>query len=178
MKKKLILEKKIRYDRSVEEHRCLPLILTDNKEAILYHKIKQSFVMTTGDFTLEILKGNYTVAFYWRDRPYNIYVFRNKKHQVTGMYINIVGRTKISPTEVSFEDLIIDIVIDSKGNFAILDEDELPESLEKFKNGSVKLVLENLLADLTQLTHQIINRSEVIIREHKLYIQNQQASRK
>lgn len=45
---------------------------------------------------------------------------------------------------VSFEDLIIDIMVLPNGEYFILDEDELPESLGNFEGGYVKKALYGL----------------------------------
>ena len=42
---------------------------------------------------------------------------------------------------MSFEDLIIDILVLPSGEYFILDEDELPESLEEFEDGYVNEAL-------------------------------------
>ena len=43
---------------------------------------------------------------------------------------------------VSFEDLIIDIMVLPNGEYFILDEDELPEPLGNFEGGYVKALYE------------------------------------
>ncbi len=45
---------------------------------------------------------------------------------------------------VSFEDLIIDIMVLPNGEYFILDEDELPEPLGNFEGGYVKKALYGL----------------------------------
>ncbi len=50
---------------------------------------------------------------------------------------------------MSFEDLIIDILVLPSGEYFILDEDELPESLEEFEDGYVNEAL-NVLEEIIQ----------------------------
>lgn len=52
---------------------------------------------------------------------------------------------------MSFEDLIIDILVLPSGEYFILDEDELPESLEEFEDGYVNEAL-HVLEEIIQKT--------------------------
>lgn len=162
-----IIEKKIKYDHSIVEYRCLPLKILDGREAILYHKIIQAFELPLKEHIINIPKGSYTVAFYWSDRPYNVYVFRNKKNQVIALYINIVKNTQISKKSIEFYDLILDIVVTPDGKFNVLDIDELTESLEEFENGEVYLTLKSLISSLSKIKNELINESEKILKYNR-----------
>lgn len=165
MKNKLIIEKKIRYDSSIVEYQCLPVKVLNNKEAVLYHKVKRSFEMPVDNSILKVPKGSYTLAFYWCDKPYNVYVFGDGNNQIIGLYINIVKHTEINQKAVTFNDLIIDIVITPSGKYSVLDEDELPEALDIFEGGNVNVVLKKLLYSLTPITNYIITESEEILKK-------------
>ncbi len=66
-----------------------------------------------------------------------------------GSYFNVVKNTQITDELVSFEDLIIDILVLPSGEYFILDEDELPESLEEFEDGYVNEAL-HVLEEIIQ----------------------------
>ena len=55
---------------------------------------------------------------------------------------------------VSFEDLIIDIMVLPNGEYFILDEDELTEPLGNFEGGYVKKVLYELKEIIQKSFHQ------------------------
>ncbi|HAP3026871.1 TPA: DUF402 domain-containing protein [Enterococcus faecalis] len=162
-----IIERKIKYDHSIVEYSCVPLKVLNNQEAVLYHKITEPFEMKIGGSILKIPSGSYTVAFYWCDRPYNVYVFRNQQDEVIGLYINIVKDTDINPTFVTFRDLIIDLVIEPNGTYAVLDENELTEPLTKFENGTVSSVLNQLIASVTEMKDAMIKKSAHILKQNK-----------
>ncbi|NEX80349.1 DUF402 domain-containing protein [Bacillus thermocopriae] len=113
--------------------------------------------------------GSYTIAYYWEDRPYNLYFWRDKDGNYLASYFNIVKNTKFEENVVSFEDLIIDVLALPNGEYFILDEDELPEALERFENGSVKRSLETLLSSIHHILSQTIKESESIY-NHQRFI--------
>jgi len=112
--------------------------------------------MTANDTKLIIPKGSYTIAYYWKDRPYNLYVWRDIKGKYLGSYFNIVKNTQIKDEVVSFEDLIIDIMVLPNGEYFILDEDELPEPLGNFEGGYVKEALYGLKEIIQKELPQIV----------------------
>ncbi|PGO25378.1 DUF402 domain-containing protein [Bacillus cereus] len=135
-----IIERKIRYDATTVDHICL-LIEAQPEKIILYHEVQYSFTMAANDKKLTIPKGSYTAAYYWRNRPYNLYVWRDQDGSYLGSYFNIVKNTYITDGVVSFEDLILDIMVLPSGEYFILDEDELQEPLEQFEDGYVEKAL-------------------------------------
>lgn len=143
------------------------LLTVQNQSAVLFHIIEDTFTMKANQAQLTIPKGSYTIAYYWEDRPYNLYFWRDHKGKYLGSYFNIVKNTLISDRMVCFEDLIIDILVLPNGEYFILDEDELPESLEKFENGSVQQALNLLTKSIHNVLLQTISESEGIYAHEK-----------
>ena len=158
-----IIERKIRYDATTVDHACL-LIETQPDNIVLYHEVQYSFTMEANDKKLTIPKGSYTVAYYWRNRPYNLYVWRDQDGSYLGSYFNIVKNTYITDEVVSFEDLIVDIMVLPSGEFFILDEDELPEPLEQFEGGYVEKTLHTVLNTIQELLPNIIIETATIFK--------------
>lgn len=75
--KSKIVERKIRYDSTIVEHTCL-LLEKQLQSIVLFHEVQYSFTMTAHSASLTIPKGSYTIAYYWEDRPYNLYIWRDK----------------------------------------------------------------------------------------------------
>lgn len=73
--------------------------------------------------------GDITVAFFWEDRPYTLYVWRLKNGTVLH-YFNIADRITLSPAEFVWRDLVIDILIVNRNDPHILDSNELPACLD------------------------------------------------
>ncbi|MFF3100039.1 DUF402 domain-containing protein [Viridibacillus arvi] len=155
-----IIERKIRYDSTVVEYSCM-LLKAQNHNFVLFHEILDSFTMIANhQKKLTISKGSYTIAYYWKDRPYNLYIWRDNKGNYIGSYFNIVKNTYMIDNLVSFEDLIIDILVLPNGDYFILDEDELPKPLDQFEDGLVQQTLNSLTDSLDILLTQIISETE------------------
>lgn len=163
-----MIERKIRYDSKFVDYKC-SLLSAQNQSLVLFHIIKESFTMQVNHNNITIPVGSYTIAYYWEDRPYNLYFWRDRQGNYLASYFNIVKNTKFEENMVSFEDLIIDILALPNGNYFILDEDELPEALERFENGSVKRALETLLSSINDVLSQTIAESKSIY-NHKIFI--------
>ncbi|GAF65168.1 hypothetical protein BTS2_2066 [Bacillus sp. TS-2] len=155
MKNEVMLERSIKYNGKTVTLACQPLLVAYHQSAILFHAISTPFEMKKEDFLLKIPKGSYTIAFYWQSKPYNIYLFKDDNHQLLGFYINIVKNTSIDHQSVTFQDLIIDIAVMPNGEFTILDEEELPCSLDEYENGTVKQALLDLQSSLPSLINKI-----------------------
>ncbi|MCU5380407.1 DUF402 domain-containing protein [Bacillus cereus] len=153
-----IIERKIRYDGTTVDHACL-LIEAQQDKIVLYHEVQYSFTMVANDTKLTIPKGSCTIAYYWRNRPYNLYVWRDQSGSYLGSYFNIVKNTCITDEVVSFEDLILDIMVLPSGEFFILDEDELPEPLEHFEDGYVVKALHTAKNAIQELLPKIISET-------------------
>ena len=154
-KEKKIIERKIRYDSTIVETDCVLLEVKDQK-ITLFHKIEESFTMKGNSYELTIPKGSYTLAYYWKDRPYNLYIWRDKNGAYLGSYFNIVKNTHFTDAMLSFEDLIIDLLVFPNGDYFILDEDELPMPFHQFENGSVQQSLQDLIHSLPIFTSQTL----------------------
>ena len=162
-----IIERKIRYDSIVVEHICL-LLKAKNQHVVLFHEIMDAFTMKAGPIELNIPIGSYTIAYYWKDRPYNLYIWRDNEGNYLGSYFNIVKNTYMADKLLSFEDLIIDIMVLPDGSHFILDEEELPVPLEQFESGSVKQALNSLLDSIDILLSQIIEESGKLYKHNDL----------
>lgn len=159
-----IIERKIRYDGTTIDHACL-LIEAQQDKIILYHEVQYSFTMAANDKKLTIPKGSYTVAYYWGNRPYNLYVWRDQDGGYLGSYFNIVKNTCITDEVVSFEDLILDIMILPSGEFFILDEVELPKSLEQFEDGYVEKALHTVKNTIQESLPKIISETATLYKK-------------
>jgi len=103
-------------------------------------------------------------AFYWTDRPYVLYSWFNKDSQAIGYYFNVADSIALLPHEFSWRDLIVDILILPTRQIEILDEDEIPESLDpemKKHIESVKQLLlqtnQTIIAETSEILNLYIN---------------------
>ncbi|WP_409346288.1 DUF402 domain-containing protein [Paenibacillus sp. MBLB4367] len=143
-----MIERKIRYDGSVVEYDCT-LLDRGEHHAVLLHRVASPFSIPAGEAELLVPSGSHTIAFYWTDKAYNAYLWRDESGSYIGSYFNIVRHTWISDEAVIFEDMIVDVVALPCGSFFVLDEEELPCSLELFEKGSVQASLASLTDSLS-----------------------------
>lgn len=162
-----IIERKIRYDSKIVEYKC-HLLSAQNDCVVLFHLINKPFTMKGNDFQLDIPVGSYTIAYYWLERPYNLYFWRDQAGDYLGSYFNIVKNTKFEEGIVTFEDLIIDVLALPNGEHFLLDEDELPEPLETFENGLAKQGLDTLLTSIDEVLTKTIAETESIYHHEKM----------
>ncbi|MFS0783177.1 DUF402 domain-containing protein [Bacillus sp. 1P06AnD] len=154
-----MIERKIRYDSTVVDTDC-ELLKWEGQHMVLFHEIVEPFTMQGSSYELTIPKGSYTVAHYWADRPYNVYVWRDYRGTYLGAYFNLVQQTNLMEHMVSFEDMIIDVLSFPDGSYCILDEDELPVSLPLFEEGSVLRHLNALLECMDSLLHGLVSDTQ------------------
>jgi uncharacterized protein len=155
-----IIERKIGYDGKLVEHHCR-LLKAGVEDVVLFHRIKDAFTMTTNQSSLTIPEGSYTLAHYWKARAYNVYIWRDHRGEYLGSYFNIVRNTNINNEVVSFEDLIIDVLVFADGKASVLDEEELPVSMEEFENGYVLEELQLLVDSLGGFLPKLISETRV-----------------
>ncbi|MGD6958762.1 DUF402 domain-containing protein [Rossellomorea aquimaris] len=153
-----IIERKIGYDGKSVEHHCR-LLKAGVEDVVLFHKIEGAFTMTTNQSSLTIPEGSYTLAYYWKDRAYNVYIWRDHRGEYLGSYFNIVRNTNVNNEVVSFEDLIIDVLVFPDGIASVLDEEELPVSMEEFENGYVLEELQILVDSIESFLPKLISET-------------------
>jgi predicted RNA-binding protein associated with RNAse of E/G family len=65
-----------------------------------------------------------TYAYYWSDRPYNVYHWVAADGRTIAYYVNLAGRVTIRQDAVEWDDLAVDLLITPDGAIRVLDEDE------------------------------------------------------
>lgn len=145
-----IIERKIQYDSKVVEHAC-QVLKADSEVMVLFHEITNSFAIEANGSVMTIPQGSYTIAYYWLNRPYNVYMWKDQNGNDIGSYFNIVRNTTFQHNSITFEDLIVDLLIFPDGETAVLDLDELPEQLSGFEEGHVDRSLQELIQSLDTL---------------------------
>jgi predicted RNA-binding protein associated with RNAse of E/G family len=78
---------------------------------------------------LLLAPGDETIALYWEDRPYTLYIWRRKSSPQPVYYFNIADQISLSRREFVWRDLVVDILVDERG-IHVLDEHELPADIE------------------------------------------------
>ncbi|HEY3248360.1 MAG TPA: DUF402 domain-containing protein [bacterium] len=69
-----------------------------------------------------------TYAYYWTDRPYNVYHWVDADGRTIAFYINLSNHTSIRQDAVEWFDLAIDLLITPDGAIRVLDEEDTAET--------------------------------------------------
>ena len=102
--------------------------------------------------------GDETIALYWEDRPYTLYVWRRQAAQDTVFYFNIADQISLTPQEFIWRDLAVDILVDSSG-VHVLDEHELPADLDADLGRYINEAQAHILVhyeDIIQKAHMLL----------------------
>ncbi len=105
--------------------------------------------------------GTVTYAYYWTDRPYNVYHWVDADGRTIAFYINLAGGTAIRQDAVEWHDLAIDLMITPDGAIRILDEDDTaamtPAAFSQVTSARAQVLAEReaLLAEVGASTERL-----------------------
>ncbi|HLY21503.1 MAG TPA: DUF402 domain-containing protein [bacterium] len=116
-----VLEVKRRLDGSVRTYPCEAVEIAADRAVLLYRLPGQGRVAD-----LVLPAGTLTVAYYWLDRPYNVYHWMAPSGETLAYYFNLSGPVRIGPDGLEWEDLEVDVLVTPDGRVQILDEDAVP----------------------------------------------------
>lgn len=145
-------ERKRRLDGSTDEYRCEGLDVEPGTRAVLRYVIDREVSVANGALVLP--PGTVTVAHYWVDRPYNVYHWMHGGATLA-YYCNVARDTAIAPDAVSYLDLVIDVLLDVRGNATVLDEDELPEDIEPRHRRTIAQALDALTGQSRRIVAEV-----------------------
>jgi predicted RNA-binding protein associated with RNAse of E/G family len=147
-----ITERKTRLDGSVVEYTCEPLVVEAGRRAVVRYVTEQDRPLEGTDLVLR--KGTVTVGHFWIDRPYNVYHWLEAGKTVA-FYVSIAADTTIDPVAIAYRDLVVDVLIRPSGAIEILDEDELPPSIEPRYRLAIAKALETCVTEARRLSAEI-----------------------
>jgi predicted RNA-binding protein associated with RNAse of E/G family len=145
-----IIERKTRFDGSVQEFACRILALEPGKRAVIRYDLDRDWHVGGMVFP----KGGYTAGHFWTDRPYNVYHWLNDGRTLA-YYFNVGLVDDISETHVAWRDLIIDVLVKPDGAIDILDEDEVPADLPSEHRSTIARALEQIVTNPKRLVQEI-----------------------
>ncbi len=116
-----VLEVKRKLDGSVHTFPCRAAELSEDRAVLLYSLPHPGRVADLG-----LPEGTLTIAYYWRDRPYNVYHWIAPGGETLGYYFNLSGPVTIARDRVEWEDLEVDVLVTPDQRVRVLDEDRVP----------------------------------------------------
>jgi predicted RNA-binding protein associated with RNAse of E/G family len=155
-----ITERKTRLDGSVVEYACEPLVVEAGRRAVVRYVTEQDRALEGTDLVLR--KGTVTVGHFWTDRPYNVYHWLDGGRTVA-LYVSIAADTTIEPDAIAYRDLVIDVLLRPSGAIEILDEEELPPSIEPRYRLAIAKALETCVTEAKRLTTEIERETRAVM---------------
>jgi predicted RNA-binding protein associated with RNAse of E/G family len=122
------------------------LLHQEEKYAVLRYCSAESYAF--GPVVIE--KGGVTIAHYWEERNYLLWLFKKPDTSLTGYLFHVVRDVEIGADSVSYMDLELDIWFTPGGSPTVLDEDEVLDYYDKgiFDDQTVSLIEEQKKAIL------------------------------
>ena len=114
---------------------------------------------------LLLRKGTLSLGYFWEDRPYNAYHWVGDNQQTLALYFNICDSTHISPEQVAWRDLTVDVLITPDQRCRVLDEDELPDDLDRDLLSHINTTRDLLCAEQQQLVREFEASSRTLLME-------------
>ena len=156
-----ITERKTRLDGSVIEYACEPLVVEEGRRAVVRYVAEEDRPLAGTDLVLR--KGTVTVGHFWTDRPYNVYHWLDGGRTVA-LYISIATDTTIDTTAIGYRDLVVDVLIRPSGALEILDEEELPPSIEPRYRLAIAKAIETCVTEGRRLSAEIERETRAVLR--------------
>jgi predicted RNA-binding protein associated with RNAse of E/G family len=156
-----ITERKTRLDGSVVEYACEPLVVEEGRRAVVRYVAGADRPLAGTDLVLR--KGTVTVGHFWTDRPYNVYHWLDAGRTIA-LYVSIATDTTIDTTAIGYRDLVVDVLIRPSGALEILDEEELPPSIEPRYRLAIAKALETCVTEGRRLSAEIERETRAVLR--------------
>jgi predicted RNA-binding protein associated with RNAse of E/G family len=156
-----ITERKTRLDGSVVEYACEPLVVEEGRRAVVRYVAEQDRPLAGTDLVLR--RGTVTVGHFWTDRPYNVYHWLDGGRTIA-LYVSIATDTTIDTTAIGYRDLVVDVLIRPSGALEILDEEELPPSIEPRYRLAIAKALETCVTEGRRLSAEIERETRAVLR--------------
>ena len=153
-----VVERKTRFDGSLQEFGCHALLIEPGKRAVIRYDLERDWHVGGMVFP----KGGYTAGHFWIDRPYNVYHWLNEGRTLA-YYFNVGLVDEISETQVAWRDLIIDVLVKPDGAIDILDEDEVPADLPAEHRATIARALEQIVTNPKRLVAEIERESRAAL---------------
>jgi uncharacterized protein len=153
-----IIERKTRFDGSVQEFACRALLVEPGKRAVIRYDLTRDWHVGGMVFP----KGGYTAGHFWLDRPYNVYHWLDGGRTLA-YYFNVGLVDEITDTRVAWRDLIIDVLVKPDGAIDILDEDEVPVDLPAEHRRTIAQALEQIVTNPKRLVKEIEQESRGLL---------------
>lgn len=150
----ICVENKLLLSGETERYPCELVSLQDGF-GILRYVIDRDYDIAG----FQLAPGDETLALYWANRPYTLYVWLRKAQGDRAYYFNIADSVVLTPREFTWRDLAVDILITPKNEPIILDEHELPADLD----GSLAAYIRKSKQHILENHQDIVNEAKQLL---------------
>ena len=147
---------------SGETHRfdCEYLLASDTETVVTYRLPK---ALRLEDLWLP--SGCLSLGYFWEARRYNAYHWVDDNGHTLALYFNVCDNTRITPDEIAWRDLAVDVLITPDLRCRVLDEDELPDDIDADLLAYIHQTRDALCAEPERLLREFDERSRVLLTE-------------
>lgn len=107
--------------------------------------------------------GATTVAYFWVDRPFNLYHWLEPTGKTLAYYFNVGDVARLEAGVLEWHDYAVDILATPDGRVQVLDEDELPNDMNLKLRAHVQHARDRILGELPELIRKAERRSKDVL---------------
>jgi len=159
-----MVEVKRTLDGKIVEYPAEPLVAEPGVRAVLLYRIDDLEVVAGGRMTLA--PGMLSVGYFWADRPYNVYHWLYEDETVLH-YINIGRFHSLSDSELVWDDYAVDILAHPDGTVEVIDEDEIPDTIDAATRAFIANASSTALADLDSIVAAVERETRSLLYAQK-----------
>jgi predicted RNA-binding protein associated with RNAse of E/G family len=156
-----MLEVKRTLDGKIVEYPAERLLVETGVRAVLLCRIEQPEVVAGGRITLP--GGTLSVGYFWFDRPYNVYHWLYGG-QTLVHYINIGRFRSLTDSALVWDDYAVDLIVYPGGNVDVIDEDEVPETVDAATRAFIADATLAVLAERDAIVAAIEDETSALLR--------------
>ncbi|MCL5066908.1 MAG: DUF402 domain-containing protein [Thaumarchaeota archaeon] len=151
------LEYKHTYSGETKVFEC-ELASRSESELVLTFSPKEPMRLIGIDFPV----GSTSFGYFWKERNYNLYHWKDSTGRTLLYYFNICRDTKIAKERVDWVDLIVDVVCTPGSPPKLLDLDEVPENMPIEDVAVIGETTKLLFSSMASLTSEMEKRTAEI----------------
>jgi predicted RNA-binding protein associated with RNAse of E/G family len=155
-----ITERKTRLDGSVVEYACEALVVEPGRRAVVRYVVDRVRALAGTDLVLKA--GTVTIGHFWVDRPYSVYHWRDDGRTIA-LYVSVTADTTIDAHAIAYTDVVVDVLLRPSGAIEILDEEELPATIEPRYRLAIAKALETCVTEPRRLLAEIERESRAAV---------------
>lgn len=142
-------EKKRCINGQEREYECRLLYL-DDEVAIVVYPIRRHWSVGS----LMLRPGMISYGFFWKRRPYVLYKWFDERGEKAGDYFSVAQSIEVHPQEVMWKDLVLDLLVLPEGKIEVLDEEEVPSSIDVHTLGYIRFAQKEIVSNWRKVVRE------------------------